>query len=134
MKKSAIFIVAMMVSCFGCTKNNAETSKFMTGTYSGVKSIYCSDMHQESIDTITIKFDGNTYIYSGSGTLDFGRGNYLLNNSSIQFNDTEGRIALYSWEWILSGMYQFKTFNDSLILIQNGSYLQISCRLIKVTI
>ena len=131
--KKIIFILVFILSCYGCEKGNNETSIFATGTYSGKKTIYYSDTHYKSIDTIRIKFDNNTYSYSGVDALDFGRGNYLIKNNSIEFNDDEARNALYSWEWILGGSHNFRVVLDSLILNQNGSYIQVSCRLKKMT-
>ena len=131
--KKIIFILVIILSCYGCKKGDTEISKFVTGTYSGEKTIYYLDTHNKSVDSITIKFESNTYSYSGSETLDFGRGNYLIKNSSIEFNDDEARIALYTWEWILSGAHRFRLTGDSLVLKQNGSYIQVSCRLKKKT-
>jgi hypothetical protein len=113
-------------------KDNTEISKFDTGTYSGTKTIYYLDTHYQSVDTITIRFDSSTYSYSGSDALDFGRGNYLIKSNSIEFNDNEARNDLYSWEWILVGAHNFRLNGDSLVLNQNGSYIQITCRLIKI--
>ena len=131
MKKIA-FILAIILSCYGCKKDDIVTSKFLTGTYSGEKTIYYSDTHYESLDTIIIKFDSNTYSYSGSEALDFGRGNYIVKNNSIELNDDEARNALYSWEWILVGTHKFRIIGDSLIMNQNSSYIQVSCRLLKM--
>jgi major membrane immunogen (membrane-anchored lipoprotein) len=131
--KKILFILVIILSCFGCKKVDNENSKFTTGTYYGEKTIYYSDTHYESLDTITIKFDSNTYSYSGSDALDFGRGNYLIKNNSIEFNDDEARNALYSWEWILGGTHKFRIIGDSLILNQNGSYIQVSCRFKKIS-
>jgi hypothetical protein len=130
--KRIVFLLAIIAVCFGCSKDENEISKFSTGTYSGVKTIYYLSTQYESVDTITIKFDKSTYSYTGSGDLDFGRGNYLLKENTIKFNDEEARIALYSWDWIIGGVYQFKTIDDSIILNQNGSYIQVSCILKKV--
>jgi len=128
-----MFILVFILSCYGCKKVDDESSKFTTGTYSGEKTIYYLDIHNKSFDTITIKFDSNTYSYSGSDALDFGRGNYLIKSNSVEFNDDEARNALYSWEWILGGTHKFQMIGDSLILNQNGSYIQFSCRLKKIT-
>jgi hypothetical protein len=133
MVKKIIFVLIIILFCYGCTKDDSKTSKFTTGTYSGEKSIYYSGTHYESVDTITIRFDSNTYSYSGSDALDFGRGNYFIRSDSIGFNDDEARVALYTWDWILSGMHKFRTIDDSLILNKNSSYIQISCRLKKIT-
>jgi hypothetical protein len=130
--RKIIFFLIIILSCYGCTKDNTEISKFVTGTYFGEKTIYYFDTHYESVDTITIKFDSNTYSYSGSDALDFGRGNYLIISNSIVFNDDEARNALYSWEWILGGTHKFRIIGDSLILNQNGSYIQVSCRFKKI--
>jgi major membrane immunogen (membrane-anchored lipoprotein) len=131
--KKIMFILVIILSCFGCKKVDNEISKFTTGTYSGEKAIYYLDTHYKSFDTITIKFDSTTYSYSSSYTLDFGRGNYLIKNNSIEFNDDESRNDLYSWEWILGGTHKFQMTGDSLILNQNGSYIQVSCRLKRIT-
>lgn len=130
--KKVIFLLSMTILCYGCAKDDTEISKYTSGTYAGEKIIYYLDTHFESVDTITIKFDSNTYSYSGSDALDFGRGNYLIKSNSIEFNDDEARNALYSWEWILIGTHKFRIIGDSLILNQNGSYFQVSCRLIKI--
>ena len=130
--KRIVFLLAVIALSFGCSKDDNEISKFSTGTYSGVKTIYYLGTHNESADTITIKFDSRTYSYSGSDALDFGRGNYLIKSNSIEFNDDEARNALYSWEWILVGTHKFKLNRDSLDLNQNGSYFKVSCRLIKI--
>jgi hypothetical protein len=132
--KKIIFILVIILSCYGCTKDNSEISKFATGTYSGEKTIHYLGTNSTFVDTITIKFDISTYSYSGSDALDFGRGNYLIKNNSIEFNDDEARNALYSWEWILGGTHKFQMIDDSLILNQNGSYIQVLCRFKKIAI
>jgi hypothetical protein len=131
MKTIVILVLITAAFCYQCTKDNTESSEFTTGTYSGEKSIYNLNTHSESVDTIAINFEGNTYSYSGSNTLDYGRGNYLIKKNSIDFNDEEARIALYSWEWILGGTHQFRITGDSLNMNQNRPGFQVSCRLIK---
>jgi hypothetical protein len=108
-------------------------SEFTSGTYSGEKTIYYPGTDYESVDTISITFDSGTYIYSGSNTLDFGRGNYLIKNNSIDLNDEEARIDLYTWDWILSGTHQFRINGDSLILNQDSQDHIVSCRLAKAS-
>jgi hypothetical protein len=131
MKKIILWLV-IIVSCYRCTKDNSDFSKFVTGTYSGEKSIFYLGSNSTSVDTITIKFDSGTYSYSGSSTLDYGRGNYVIIENSIEFSDGLARNALYSWEWILGGTHQLRMVVDSLILNQNGSYVQVTCRLVKI--
>jgi hypothetical protein len=130
MKKIAFFIV-LIIAWYGCKKDDKEISKFAPGTYFGEKTIYYSSTHYESIDTITINFDSTTYTYSSSDALDFGKGNYFIKNDSIGFNDLEIRTALYTWDWILSGMYKFVIIDDSMILDSKYYNVQISCRLKK---
>jgi hypothetical protein len=129
--KKILLILIIISTCFGCKKVDNENSKFNTGTYTGEKTIYYPDSHHESLDTITIKFDSNSYTYSGSDALDFGRGNYVVETNSIEFNDDEARNALYSWEWILGGTHTFRMMGDSLVLNQNGLHLKVTCRLKK---
>jgi hypothetical protein len=131
--KKIIFILVLIVSCSGCKKDNNEIINFKIGTFYGEKAIYYLDTYYESVDTITIKFDSTTYAYSGCDVLDFGRGNYLIKDNSIEFNDQEGRVALYTWDWIITGIYGLRTIDDSLILNQNSSDIRISCRLRKIT-
>ena len=132
--KKVIFILAIILSFYTCKKIDNENPKFETGTYFGEKAIYYLGTNSTSVDTITIKFDSTTYSYSGSGALDYGRGNYLIKDNSIKFNDDVARIALYSWEWILGGTHKFRMIGDSLVLNQNGSYIKVSCRLKKIAI
>jgi hypothetical protein len=130
--KGITLILAIILSFYGCKKIDNEGQEFATGTYTGEKAIYYLGTKSTSIDTITIKFDSIEYSYSGSGALDYGRGNYLIKDNSIEFNDDETRIALYSWEWILGGTHKFRMTGDSLLLNQNGSYVQLSCKLIRI--
>jgi hypothetical protein len=127
------FLLVSILLSFGCTKHDPESSVLKIGTYTGVKRIYYQSTRFESADTITLTFDTDGYSYSGSGNLDFGRGTYLLKDNTIQFNDEEARVALYSWDWIITGFYQYKLIDDSLILNHDGSNVQISCRLRKST-
>jgi hypothetical protein len=131
MKAAGIVLLLVIMTACNKENDNTEGSKFATGTYSGEKSIYYVSAHSESVDTITINFESNTYSYFSSNTLDFGRGNYLIKNNSIDLNDDEARIALYSWEWILSGTHQYQIIGDSLILNQTSPNHKVSCRLIK---
>jgi hypothetical protein len=133
MTKLTLRILVLLISLYGCTKASYQASTFTTGTYSGTKSIYNTSTHLQSIDTITINFDINTYDYGGSNSLDFGHGSYSLSNNSIEFHDDLARITLYSWDWIVGGTYQLKTKNDSLILTQNNPYMPVTCRLKKVS-
>jgi hypothetical protein len=131
--KKILFILVIILTCHGCKKVDNENSTFATGTYSGEKSIYYPDSNHESLDTITIKFDSNSYTYSGSNALDFGRGNYIVDNNSIEFKDDEARNALYTWEWILGGKHNLRMKGDSLVLSQDGLHLQVRCRLIRIS-
>jgi hypothetical protein len=131
--KKIIFIPLIIISLHGCKKDDNGISKFETGTYSGEKTIYYSGTHYESVDTITIRFENNAYSYTGSYALDYGRGNYLIKNNSVEFNNDEARIALYTWDWILGGIHKFRMTGDSLILNQSSPYIQISCRLKRTT-
>lgn len=127
-----ICTLALITCIYGCKKSDNEIVKFKFGTFKGVKTIYYEDTRQESGDTITIKFDSTSYAYSGSDPLDFGRGTYLIQDRSIEFKDDEARIALYTWDWILGGLYKFQITEDSMILNQSGSYTAISCRLRRI--
>jgi hypothetical protein len=134
--KKIIFLLVFIVSCYGCTKDNNEISKFKIGTFYGEKIVHYFGTNYDFVDTITIEFESTKYTYSGSTfphPPDFGSGNYLIKNNSIEFNDEVARNALYTWDWILVGMYKFRTIDDSIILNQNNSYIQISCRLKKIT-
>jgi len=133
--KKVIFILAIILSCYGCEKINDVNSKFSTGTYVGEKTVHYFGTNYDFVDTITIEFDSMKYRYLGSTSThppDFGNGNYLIKNNSIEFNDEVARIDLYTWDWILVGEHKFRVNVDSLVMNQNSSYIQISCRLIKI--
>jgi hypothetical protein len=130
--KNILIILLIIISCCGCTKENSEFQKFESGTYYGEKTIHYQVTNSSSVDTITIRFENGMYSYSSSDALDFGRGNYLIKSNSIEFNDNEARIALYSWDWILGGIHKFRMAGDSLILNQDGSYINVSCKLSKI--
>jgi hypothetical protein len=132
MKEIILFLVIIAFS-YGCTKDDNQFSRFSAGTYSGEKTIYYMDTHNKSVDTISIRFDSSTYIYSGSWALDNGHGNYFIKDNLIEFNDDVARIALYSWEWILGGTHNFRIVGDSLILNQTGSYIKVTSRLVRVS-
>jgi len=136
MKKVAIIVLVIIASCYGCSKDDTETSKFVTGTFSGQKTVHYFITNYDFTDTITIVFEGTKYTYFGSASThppDFGYGSFLIENNSFEFEDEVARIALYTLDWILAGKHQYRTFGDSLILNQNSSSLQISCKLKKMT-
>jgi hypothetical protein len=133
MTKLTLPISVLLIFLYGCTKDNYEASSFSTGTFSGIKSVYYTSTHYQSIDTITINFDISTYSYGSSGSLDFGSGSYSLTNNAIEFHDDVARITLYSWDWIIDGTFQSNAKNDSLILTQNFQNRKISCSLRKVS-
>jgi len=132
--KKLIFLLAFVVVLSGCKKDENGITKFKIGTFHGEKTIYYPSTRYGSVDTITIQFDSTTYSYSSSNALDFGRGNYLIKNNSIEFNDELVRNDLYTWDWIFSGMYNLQITDDSIILNQNKPGLQISCRFKKMTL
>ena len=105
---------------------------FKTGTYFGRKIIRNFSTNNYTFDTITIKFDSEKYVYTGSWELDFGKGNFSISNDSVEFNDELFRNAMHSWNWILSGMYKFRLIDDSLILSQSYYNQLIICRLTKI--
>lgn len=131
--KNIIFLLVSIVFYWGCAKDATEISKFQAGTYYGTKAINYFSTNINTFDTITIKFDYVKYLYSGSWELDYGKGNYFISNDSIEFNDEYARIALYSWDWILSGKYKFRFVDDSLILCKRYYNQLITCRLTKIT-
>jgi hypothetical protein len=130
--RKIMFILVIILYGYGCNKDDNGITKFKIGTFHGEKTTYLYTPN-ESVDTITIKFDSTTYSYSTSNTLDFGRGKYFIKDNSIEFNDELVRNALYTYDWILSGMYNLQITDDSIILNQNKQGLQISCRLKKMT-
>lgn len=130
--KILIFAVAVTILS-GCQKEKIEISKFSAGTYYGEKDIHYFSTNTFIRDTITIKFDSIKYIYSGSHSLDYGKGNYLISDDSIEFNDEYARITLYSWDWILSGKYDVRSSDDSLILSKKYYNQLTTCRLTKIT-
>jgi hypothetical protein len=130
--KKLIYTIVLLSIISGCKKDDNEVPDFKTGTYYGEKTVYHIDTHYESTDTITIRFDSTAYSYSGSEALDWGSGNYLIKNDSIAFNDMNARITLYTWDWILGGMYKYEINNDSLFLNNKYFNILISCRLRKI--
>ncbi len=131
--KYILFFLVSVLSFWGCTKHETGISKFEIGTYYGERNTYNKATHANRIDTITIAFDTANYIYAGSYILDSGRGNYFIKNDSIELNDQVARIALYSWDWILGGMYKLIIIDDGIILSKNYSDIQVSYRLKRVT-
>lgn len=131
-RKIPAFIFVILILFTGCNKAETEITVLPVGTFWGEKNVLYSDTHLQSVDTITIEFNNNEYVYSGCNALDFGSGSYLITKNSIQFKDTEVRNALYSWDWILVGTYTFRLSDDSIVMNQNGQFIQVTCRLKKV--
>jgi hypothetical protein len=133
--KTFICSIVLMVIITGCTKHN-NIPEFQTGTFQGVKIVSWFSTHTTLTDTMTIELDKGTYSYSTQNSLntlpDYGRGTYSILSGSVEFNDDEARIALYTWDWILGGKYEFAYSGDSLVLIQKFSYKQISCKLKRI--
>ena len=115
-----------------CEKDDNGISKFSTGIYYGEKECYYFSTNIDKRNSLTIKFDSIKYVYSGSWDLDSGKGNYLMSNDSIEFIDECGRIALYSWDWILSGKSEYKLSDDLLILTRRQHNQLITCKLTKI--
>ena len=130
--KILVYTIAAVSIISGCTKDENESTKFSSGTYYGEKGLHYFSTNTYTRDTITIKFDSIKYLYSGSWSLDHGKGNYFISNDSIEFNDELFRNAMHSWNWILSGKYKFTLIDDSLILSQRYYNQLITCRLIKI--
>ncbi len=133
MRTFKIIFLLIIVSCAGCTKDENESTKFSAGTYNGEKDIHYFSTNTYTRDTITIKFDSITYLYSGSWGLDYGKGNYLISTDTIEFNDEYARITLYSWDWILFGKFKFELVDDLLILTKRQHNQLITCRLTKIS-
>jgi hypothetical protein len=133
MSKFAVSILVIMFALCGCTKDNYEVPSCANGTFSGIKCMYYPETHIKSIDTVTIKFDQNTYTYYGTSSLDGGEGSFIQTTGKIEFRDDVARVTLYSWDWILNGTFQTGKLNNYLILVQNGNFRQISCKLQKVS-
>lgn len=133
MRTFKIIFLLIIVSCAGCTKDENESTKFSAGTYNGEKDIHYFSTNTYTRDTITIKFDGIKYYYSGSWGLDYGKGNYLISTDTIEFNDEYARITLYSWDWILFGKFKFELVDDLLILTKKQHNQLITCRLTKIS-
>jgi hypothetical protein len=136
MKKTTIIFLVIIASCYGCSKDDNETIKYVTGTFSGQKTVHYFGTNTDFTDTIKIIFENTKYTYFSSTSKqpgDSGYGSFLIKNNSIEFKDEVARITLYTWDWILSGNYQFQIAGDSLFLNQKNSSKEISCRLKKVT-
>jgi hypothetical protein len=130
--KKIIFFLVLIVACYGCKKDDNEIS----GTFSGEKIVHYFGTNYDFVDTITIKFKSIEYSYLGITSThppDCGSGNYIIKDNSIEFNDELVRTCNLTWDWILSGMYNFRIIDDSITLNQNKPGLQISCRLKKIT-
>ncbi len=130
--KILVYTIAAVSIISGCTKDENESTKFSAGTYYGEKGIHYFSTNTYTRDTITIKFDSIKYLYSGSWSLDYGKGNYLISNDTIEFNDEYARITLYSWHWILFGKFKFELVDDFLILTKKQHNQLITCRLTKI--
>jgi hypothetical protein len=130
MKKTVIlFAIALLV--ISCEKK-PDSPSLAGGTYYGIKKVYYSSTEFTSSDTITLVFGADTYSYSGSNALDYGKGKYIISDDVIQFNDEYARNTLYTWDWILSGQFKHKSSGDSLILTRSYYGQDIMCRLRKV--
>jgi hypothetical protein len=130
MKKTAIlFAIALLV--ISCEKK-PDSPALAGETYHGIKKVYYSSTELTSSDTITLVFDADTYSYSGSNALDYGKGKYIISDDVIQFNDEYARNTLYTWDWILSGEFKHKSSGDSLILTRSYYGQEITCRLGRV--
>jgi hypothetical protein len=76
MKKTAILfaILLLVISC----EKKPDSPALAGETYHGIKEVYYSSTDITSTDTITLVFDTDTYSYSGSNALDYGKGRYII--------------------------------------------------------
>jgi hypothetical protein len=130
MKKTAILfaILLLVISC----EKKPDSPALAGETYHGIKKVYYSSTDLTSSDTITLVFDADTYSYSGSNALDYGKGRYIISDDLIRFNDEYARNTLYTWDWILSGEFKHTSSGDSLILTRSYYGQEITCRLGRV--
>jgi len=126
-----LFLI-IIISCYGCTEYNDEIPKFPTGIFYGEKTIHYLLTDTITRDTVTIKFDNIKYIYSSSWSLDYGKGNYVISNDSIEFYDEKFRNTLYTWDWIISGKFEYKLADDLLVLKKRQNNQLTTCSLKKI--
>lgn len=134
--KKILFFLLIAGSVWGCKKDSSQIQKIQSGTFRGEKTVYYFSTHLMSTDTISLQLDDSTYSYSElnvQNTLDYGRGNYTIQNDSVQFKDDEARVALYSWSWIIGGKFRFEYLDDAILIMnQKNSDRQTSCILYRV--
>jgi hypothetical protein len=128
-------LVAATLIIVSCQKSGTlpEPSALNSGTYRGEKVVYYLSSGHSAIDTITIRFDDPGYHYSGTSELDYGKGNYFVAGDSVWFSDEYARIAIYTWDWILSGRYRFVTAGDSLTFTKKYYDQLTICRLARLS-
>ncbi len=78
--KKIIFLIVIIVSIYGCKKDDDESEKFVTGTFSGQKTVHNFGTNYDFTDTIKIVFEHTKYTYFGSTSTqpgDFGYGKMI---------------------------------------------------------
>ena len=125
-------ISMLILSSFGCKKENARPSIFVAADYYGQKSVSYPGVSSGQNDTIYLNFLDTTYSYTSTSALDYGHGKYLIKGDSLQLIDQEVRVTLYSWDWILSGTYKYTCDKGRLTLTGKYFNTNTACSLVMM--
>jgi len=131
-----IGVIGLFSLFLSCSKNE-EISKFPeNGTFSGVYTWTYKILTDEqtmswswvsSERKFTLELKNGTYTCGGNDkglSSSYGTGTFSVEKDKIIFNDEVARIALYSWDWILGGKYNFTFDGKKLQFSKSSDYAQ----------
>ncbi len=134
--KKIIFILIIIISCFGCKKDNLNDSDLLKTTWilsniQDTKTQAITNYPSDAVKTISIEFtnSSNTIFFRGVCNVGSGTYTYSSRTDKIKVTDlitTEIYCKYYEWEtYTVQNLYyasSYKIDGNDLVIYSNGEY------------
>jgi len=135
MKKLAIFLLTIILSLYGCKKENAKNAdlintKWILSYIQDTKTNAITNYPSDAPNRISIVFTDSLNIISFSGVCNGGAGTYSYSSSTDDIKIKVGTTFIYckdvEWESYttqsLNNASSYKLSGNNLVIYSNGSY------------
>lgn len=134
--KKIIFILIIIISCFGCKKNSLYDTDLLKTTWilsyiQDTKTQAITNYPSDAVKTISIEFTNSSNIIFFRGVCNVGSGKYTFSSitDEIKVTDlitTEIYCKYYEWETFtvqsLDSASSYKIDGNDLVIYSNGEY------------
>ena len=131
---SALICGALFTSCSSKAESEERVSTLQNGIYSGIfthtRQVLTNEQTMSwswvsSESKFTLELNNGGYICGGDYEgvpSSYGAGTFSVEKDKITFIDEVARIALYSWDWILVGEYNYTFDGKKLKFSKSNDY------------